>query len=158
VLSLNRADPAVGRTPRARDAGATRPPDDVSVARGVSAEPAPPAPAERGTVRAPAPGIQLARRDAHMLALAARTRCADPLVDQERCALLGEVYAAGLDLARQLREHVQHSMVEHRGSHGAWDVMAESEALVVAHDRYAAATRRVAARLRTFIPAPDDEG
>jgi hypothetical protein len=28
----------------------------------------------------------------------------------------------------------------------------------VAHDRYAAATRRVAARLRTFIPGPDDEG
>jgi hypothetical protein len=155
VLSLKRTDagaPAAGRAARPRDA---RPADDVAMVRAVSADAAPSP--ERVTTRATTPGIQLARRDAVMLAVSARTRCADARAEQERCALLGEVYAAGTELARQLRDHMQHSIVEHRGSHGAWDVVGESESLVVAHERYASAARRVAARLRAFIPAPDDE-
>jgi len=157
VLSLNRTDappPVAGRAPRSRDALAGRAPDDVGVSRAVSSEVAPQG--ERAVVRATPAGQHLERRDALTLAIAARTRCADPRVEQERSTLLGEVYAAGLEFANQLRDHLKHSVVEYRGSHGAWDVVAESEALFVAHDRYAAAARRAAARLRTLLPEPDE--
>jgi hypothetical protein len=91
------------------------------------------------------------RQDLAMLAVAARARCADQRAEDERRALLGDVHAAGLDLARQLRDHTLHSMAEYRGSHSAWDVLAESEALAVAHDRYVAVARRAAVRLRAVL-------
>ncbi len=93
----------------------------------------------------------VSRQELALLAVAARARCLERSADVERVALLGEVYAAGLDLARQLRDHTLHSMAEYRGSHSAWDVLAESEALAAAKERYALVARRAAARLPALL-------
>jgi len=46
------------------------------------------------------------------------------------------------------------SLVEYRGSHSAWDVVREGEELFTAHERYAAAARRAADRLRALGLTP----
>ena len=104
-------------------------------------------------VAAPA-GLLISRQDVLVLALAARARFTDPRAEQERDALLTELHAAAIDLARRLRDHTLHCIVEYRGSHGAWDVVAESQGTYAAHERYASVARRAAAQLRPRIAVP----
>jgi hypothetical protein len=103
---------------------------------------------------APPPGVRISRQDVLVLARAARARFADRQAEQERDALLTELHAAALDLARRLRDHTQHCVVEYRGSHGAWDVVAECQGVFAAHERYASIARRAAAQLRSRITVP----
>jgi len=100
------------------------------------------------------PSARASRHDVLVLALAARARFADASAEAQRKAILGEVHAAALDLARRLRDHTNHCIVEYRGSHGAWDVVAEAQGTYEAHDRYARVARHAAAQLRPLVPVP----
>lgn len=115
-------------------------------------------------VRAPAPegappsalprAASVSHDDVVAVACAARARLTDPRAERERDAALSELYGAALHLARCLGDHTRHSLVEYRGSHSAWDVVREGEELFTAHERYAAAARRAADRLRALGLTP----
>ena len=155
MLSADRADLTqlrVDRTGQRRERAATPLLDGVATVGATTAD-AVQRDASSAAERARGVGHDVSRQELALLAVAARARCPDRGADEERVALLGEVYAAGLDLARHLRDHTLHSMAEYRGSHSAWDVLAESEALCAAQERYAAVARRAAARLPAILSA-----
>ncbi len=112
-----------------------------------------PAPARPTADEAPA-AASISQEGLQALAALVTTRLDGP-EELRRLALVDEALQAAQRLGQALTTLTRHSIVEYRGSHGAWDVRADADAAFVALRDCAGALVQVArADLRVTWP-PD---
>lgn len=78
----------------------------------------------------------IARARLHALATLAGARLDGP-GERDRLSLLDETHEAGRRLTQLLAAFTRHTVAECRGSHSAWDVQADADAVFEALDAYA---------------------
>ena len=89
------------------------------------------------------PPVTITRDGLRMMATLVAARLDGPR-EQHRLTMLDEVLQSAQRLSHVLNDLTRHSIMEYRGSHTAWDVRADSDAVFHAFREYAAALERVA--------------
>jgi hypothetical protein len=96
------------------------------------------------------------REDLEVVAEAIMTRMQLRRCESERAERVRELLGQAGELSRALAAHTQHGLVDCQGSHGAWDLGADTETLFASLARYADSVRRVATEYRFLLDDSDD--
>jgi hypothetical protein len=104
--------------------------------------------------------VAIAHEDLAVLSVVAMLRYPVRTAEQHRLDRMRAVLEAASELSRRLESHTHCTLVNYRGSHGAGDLVAETEALSAALQRYGqlvaetALEYRRAARPLADLPEP----
>lgn len=81
-------------------------------------------------------GVAIAHEDLALLSVVAMLRYPVRAAESHRLEQMHAVLDAAAELARRLETHTHCALVNYRGSHGTGDLVAETEALSAALQRY----------------------
>jgi hypothetical protein len=81
-------------------------------------------------------GVAIAHEDLALLSVVAMLRYPVRAAESHRLERMRSVLDAAADLARRLEAHTHCALVNYRGSHGTGDLVAETEALSAALQRF----------------------
>jgi hypothetical protein len=100
------------------------------------------------------PHPAIAPDDLDVLAEVAMMRLPLRAAESQRIEAMRVLLEAAAELSRALASHTHCALVNFRGSHGAGDLRAETDALSAALDRYARLVRETAAEYRRLVRDP----
>ncbi len=103
-------------------------------------------------------GVTIARNDLRVAAIVVSVRLREPLAEQQRLMLVDELLRVESNLGRALAEHARHALSEARGSHSAWDIMADAEQVYAALERYEATVQRIASEYGSLVASITTNG
>jgi hypothetical protein len=101
--------------------------------------------------------VVIAGADLRVASAVISLRFEDVAAEQRRLALVDELLRATSNLSRALAGHARHGLSESRGTHSAWDMASDAEAVFEALVRYETLVYAIGYEYRLLVAAAQGE-